>query len=83
MSAVLDVILIGFLVLLISAGLVLVSPTRRCRRCNGQRVTRHRWTGRIIRCPRCGGHGRHKRLGATAVHRFAWSLLSARKEDPR
>ena len=53
---------------------LLVSPTRKCARCKGERVTRHRITKRLMGCPRCKGTGRHYRRGAILVHRFAWTI---------
>ncbi len=63
--------------------LLLASPTRRCARCKGKRVTRTRWARRIIRCPRCRGTGRSYRRGATTVHRFAWSLTGERDKESK
>ena len=79
-----SLILAGFGLLAVHVLVVLVSPTRRCGRCHGKRVTESRWTGRIIRCPRCYGTGRQFRFGATIVHRYAWSARDGwrnRKED--
>jgi hypothetical protein len=68
----------------VSAVVVLVSPTRCCARCKGERVTRHRWTGKIIGCPRCKGTGRHYRRGAVLVHRGYHALRAAHagRHDP-
>ena len=57
--------------LAITAAAVLVSPTRRCLRGKGQRVTRHRLTNRLMGCPGCRGTGRYYRRGAILVHGFA------------
>lgn len=70
-------ILIAFGVLAVYLAVVLASPTRRCSRCRGKRVTRHRLTRKFIKCPRCKGTSRHYRRGATVVHRFTWSLIDA------
>ncbi len=77
MNAVLFVIA----VLAVSIAVALVSPTRRCARCNGERVTRHRWTGRIVSCPRCKGSGRHARRGARLVHSAYHALRIALAEQ--
>lgn len=53
---------------------LLVSPTRKCARCKGERVTRHGLTKRLMGCPRCKGTGRHYPRGAVAVHRLAWTI---------
>jgi hypothetical protein len=70
---------------LIAAGLVvawclfvLASPTRRCGRCKGTRITTSRLTGKTRPCTRCRGTGRHYRLAATAVHRLFWAAASDR-----
>jgi hypothetical protein len=57
--------------------LCLVRPTRRCGRCRGTRRAKRRLglLGKTAQCRKCRGRGKHKRLGATAVHRFAWSVL--------
>ncbi|MGO9293917.1 MAG: hypothetical protein ACLP52_08565 [Streptosporangiaceae bacterium] len=57
---------------------LLASPTRRCARCKGKRITRGRLRQRIVRCPRCSGTGRSCRRGATAVHRVTWAVLGER-----
>jgi len=53
---------------------VLISPTRRCGCLPGRTRTR---------CRKCRGHGRRYRRGATAVHRFAWSVLLHRLMENR
>jgi hypothetical protein len=75
----LSLIIIG--VLLTGIVVVTVSPTRKCRRCHGERVTRHRWTGKIIRCPRCDGRGRHPRFGAAVVHRMRRAIRDELREQ--
>lgn len=53
---------------------VLASPTRRC----------HCLPGKMrARCRKCRGHGRRYRRGATAIHRFAWSVLLRRLMNNR
>jgi hypothetical protein len=56
--------------------IVLASPTRRCARCKGERVTRNRLTKRLMGCPRCKSTGRHYRRGAVLMHRLKWSVLA-------
>jgi hypothetical protein len=63
------------------AALRLAFPTARCPRCLGKRVTRRR--GRASKCRACHGRGRVVWLGATAVHRFFWSVLGRRLMDRR
>lgn len=63
--------------------LVVVSPHRKCRRCQGRGVTRRRhwWSKprRPRRCPKCRGHREHQRFGAGTVHRAVQSLRAARR----
>ncbi len=67
-------ILLALVVLALAVAVLLASPVRTCRRCNGERVTRHRITKRLMGCPRCRGTGRHYRRGAILVHRYAWHI---------
>jgi hypothetical protein len=60
--------------------LVLASPTRRCFRCKGARVTRSRITKRLMGCPRCKGTGRTYRRGAVLLHRLRWSITAELRE---
>jgi hypothetical protein len=80
-------ILLAFAALCGWVVLLLASPTRRCARCKGTRLSRHWLTRRQIRCPRCRGTGRHSRRGAAVVHGFAWrifgDLLARRDRDRR
>jgi hypothetical protein len=71
---IIDLILAAISVLAVWAAVVLISPERRCVRCHGERVTRSRWTSRLMGCPRCGGTGQHYRRGATLLHRLRWSI---------
>lgn len=64
-----------------AALVVLVSPIRTCARCKGERVSRHRLTGRLGSCPRCRGTGRHYRHGAVWIHRARWALRRAVAEE--
>jgi hypothetical protein len=79
-------VLIGLAVLGVCIVVGLASPTRRCARCHGERVTRSRWDGRLIGCPRCKGTGRGYRRGARLVSAALWGLrnaiTTAREEKP-
>lgn len=72
-------ILLILAILVVSVAVVLVSPTRVCARCHGERITRHHFTGSIIGCPRCQATGRHYRRGATFVHRVRLSIAAERR----
>jgi hypothetical protein len=72
---VLTLILIAAAALVIYALFVLVRPTKVCGRCHGDMVI-VRGT-RVKPCKRCKD-GRRYRPGATAVHRFAWSVIGDR-----
>ena len=50
-------------------------PHRNCPRCHGARGTASRSGRRTRLCTRCSGTGRTRRPGATAVHRFYWSVI--------
>jgi hypothetical protein len=69
-------ILAGLAALAVAVALVLVSPTRKCVRCKGERVTRHRLTKRLMGCPRCKGTGRHYRRSAVLLARLRWSITA-------
>jgi DnaJ-class molecular chaperone len=58
-------------------------PWRPCPRCHGTRVNRGTTRKRIGMCKRCRGTGRTRRIGATAVHRFYWSVLGDRQLERR
>jgi DnaJ-class molecular chaperone len=58
-------------------------PWRPCPRCRGTRVNRGTTGKRIGMCKRCRGTGRTRRTGATAVHRFYWSVLGNRQLERR
>ena len=72
------------LLALAAAGAYAVSlylwPWRNCPRCHGTRVKTRR---RIGMCKRCSGTGRTRRIGATAVHRFYWSVLGDQVQQRR
>lgn len=74
-------VVLGLAVVAAYAVLAAVSPTRRCGRCGGKRVTRTRWRQRVVGCPRCHGTGRCYRFGAVAVHRFIQAARSERRDD--
>jgi hypothetical protein len=74
-------ILAGLAALAAWVVLVLASPTHRCPRCHGKRVTRSRITSRrFIGCPRCKVTGRCYRRGAVLVHRLRWSISAELRE---
>ena len=70
-------ILAALAVLAVAVLVVLASPVRTCVRCKGERVARHRLTGRLGPWRRCRGTGRHYRRGAVTVHRARWALRRA------
>ena len=67
-----------FLALVILAVFYLISllrwPLRPCPRCGGRGVNRGSNRRRYGRCRRCKGTKQVRRIGATAVHRFYWSV---------
>lgn len=79
-----DPITVILLLLAVAAGYALslyVRPIRACPRCHGTRLT---GSGRRTRmCARCGGTGRIRRIGATAVHRLYWSALGGQLHQRR
>ncbi len=78
-------ILIGFGLVVGYCVLCLVRAGRRCGRCKGTRRSKRYlglW-GPVGKCRKCRGHGRHKRLGATAVHRFMWAVVGERWMERR
>lgn len=70
-----------FLALVITAVCYLVSlwrwPLRPCPKCGGKGVNRGSSARRYGRCPKCKGTKQVKRIGATAIHRFFWSVAGA------
>src|ERR1039457_4550814 len=63
--------------------IVLAHPTKKCGRCHGNRVIlpkpgKRGKRGRAKPCTRCKVTGRHYRFGATAIHRFRWSVINGR-----
>jgi len=80
-----DPITVILLIIGIAAGYAIslyLWPIRKCSRCQGARVIHHAARG-FRTCPRCSGTGRTRRLGATAMHRFYWSVLGERAQDRR
>jgi DnaJ-class molecular chaperone len=70
-----------FLVLVIVIVAFVISlwrwPLRPCPRCGGRGVNPGSNRKRYGRCRRCKGTKQVRRIGATAVHRFYWSVLGA------
>jgi DnaJ-class molecular chaperone len=52
-------------------------PLRPCPRCGGKGTNRGSTGKRYGRCPKCKGTKQVRRVGATAVHRFFWSVAGA------
>jgi hypothetical protein len=73
--------LLLFLALLaVIAGLVISRwrwPLRPCPRCGGKGTNRGSTSRRYGRCPKCKGTKQVRRIGATAVHRFFWTVAGA------
>jgi hypothetical protein len=63
--------------------LALVKPHRPCGRCGGTRRSKRHFGvwGKGGKCRKCRGRGRHKRFGATAVHRFKWAVIGERDDQ--
>ena len=74
-------ILIACAAITLYAALRLAFPTARCPRCLGKRILRG--ASRARKCWACDGRGRVVWPGATAVHRFWWSVLGHRLMDRR
>jgi len=70
-------ILAGLAAVAMTVLVLLASPVRTCVRCKGERVARHRLTGRLGPCRRCRGTGQHYRRGAVLIHRARWALRKA------
>jgi hypothetical protein len=75
-------------VFLIAAGLAVAYavslwrwPMRPCPRCHGKGTNRGSTGKRYGRCRRCKGTKQVKRIGATAVHRFWWSVAGRMAKD--
>lgn len=58
-------------------------PYRTCPRCHGERIRRSASGRSAGICPRCHGDGRVRRIGATAVHRFYWSVIGDALREQR
>lgn len=73
-----------FLILVFAAAVWVVSrlrwPLRPCTKCGGKGTNAGSSRKRYGRCPRCKGTRQVKRFGATAVHRFLWSIAGEAME---
>ena len=79
-GTILRLILVAIAALAVYVLIVLAHPTKRCGKCQGQRVIvpAPGKRGRPKPCKRCKVTGRHYRFGATAIHRFKWSVINGR-----
>jgi hypothetical protein len=83
-GTILRLVLLAIAALVIYVLIVLASPTKRCGKCHGNRVTmpkprkNGKPRGKPKPCQRCKVTGRHYRLGATAIHRTKWSIVNGR-----
>jgi hypothetical protein len=78
------VILLGFAAVAVYTISLYLKPLRACTRCGGTgtKLARNgRPTG--VTCRRCRGTGTIRRTGATAVHRFYWSVIGEAQRDHR
>jgi hypothetical protein len=59
----------------------LARPHRRCGRCKGTRRSKRYLgvAGPVGKCRKCNGRGKHKRFGATHIHRILWSVIDDRR----
>lgn len=78
-----QVILIGAVVLAAYCVSLLKWPFRPCRKCLGKGTNRGSSRKRWGPCSRCGGSKQVRRIGATAVHRFFWSVLGSAARERR
>jgi hypothetical protein len=79
-------ITVTLLIIAITAGYAVslyLKPWRNCPRCGGTRINKSATGRRISMCRRCDGTGKTRRLGATAVHRFYWSVLGEHTQQRR
>ena len=67
-------ILITFAALAVYCVSLLKYPLRPCLKCKGAGTNKGSNRKRWGVCSRCGGSRQVRRLGATAVHRFWWSV---------
>ena len=58
-------------------------PMGPCGKCQGRGTNRGSNSRRWGACPRCKGAKQVKRFGATAVHRFYWSVAGRRLQERR
>ena len=73
----LQLFLVLIAVLIVLAVSRLRWPLRPCPKCRGKGTNRGSTGKRYGRCRRCKGTKQVKRVGATAVHRFFWSVAGA------
>ena len=76
-------ILVAFTIIAIRCLYLLRFPWGPCRRCQGRKTNKGSNKKRWGMCKTCGGTGQHQRLGATAVHRFWWSVMGAALHEKR
>ena len=62
-------VLVAAAVIAVRCAFLLRWPLGPCRYCAGTSVNKRRRP-----CSACGGTGQRRRFGATAVHRFWWSV---------
>ena len=79
-GTILRLVLLGIAALAVYVLIVLAHPTKRCGRCHGHGLVMPKpgKRGRPKPCTRCKRTGRHYRLGAVAIHRFKWSVITGR-----
>jgi hypothetical protein len=79
-GTILRLVLLAIAALTVYVLIVLAHPTKRCGKCKGRRVIipAPGKRGRAKPCARCKVTGRHYRFGATAIHRFRWSVINGR-----
>ena len=58
-------------------------PFRPCLKCAGSGTNKGSNRKRWGACRKCGGSKQVRRLGATAVHRFWWSVRGAASKERR
>lgn len=76
-------ILAVFTVIAIRCLYLLRFPWGPCRRCQGRKTNKGSNRKRWGMCKTCGGTGQHQRFGATAVHRFWWSVMGSALHEKR
>ena len=78
-----QLVLIGFTALVLYAASLRRWPFRPCLRCAGTGLNKGSNRKRWGPCRRCAGTKQVRRLGATAVHRFWWSVFGAASKQRR